>query len=206
MPKAANKTERDARTRKIKRLNSGGMGRQAIADAVGVSYDTVRTAVDPAYCLSKKRRKAATWKEQRAKSLEDKPTRGKTVLGQWLLEDDGIVDSLAIEIACSGARVVRLTWPERIIAAAKIVSWGLDLRDLVERLGLGAEDTKIMLHILGLEVVRGQWGGGPGKLVPIDRDMAKTLPEHVPSVQPEQVRGGRWERIHRDGSPAAQHA
>jgi hypothetical protein len=189
MPKAANKAERDARTRKIKRLHAGGMGRQAIADAVGVSYDTVRTVVDPEYRLSKKRRKAATWKEQRAKPPEDKAPRGKTILGQWLLGDDGIIDELAIEIAVSGSRVVRLTWPERMLAARRIVAMNLDLRDLVERLGLGADDTKRVLAELGLEVVRGDWGGGPGKLVPLDRDKAKSLPEHVPSVKPDRIGG-----------------
>ena len=189
MPKAANKAERDARTRKIKRLHAGGMGRQAIADALGVSYDTVRTTVDPAYCLSKKRQKAATRKARHAKAPEDKLPRGKTVLGKCLIEDDGIIDELAIEIAVSGSRVVRLTWPERMLAARRIVAMNLDLRDLVDRLGLGADDTKTVLAELGLEAVRGQWGGGPGKLVPIDRDKAKTLPEHVPSVQPEQIGG-----------------
>ncbi len=43
----------------------------------------------------------------------------------WVLpDDDGIVDSVAIEIAVSGARPVALTRTERQLAAARILAEG----------------------------------------------------------------------------------
>ncbi|MGK5559192.1 hypothetical protein ACSNOI_47105, partial [Actinomadura kijaniata] len=50
------------------------------------------------------------------------PTKGPP--SPWLLPDDGIVDYIAVEIAASGHRPVRLTRTERLLAAALILAAG----------------------------------------------------------------------------------
>ena len=60
-----------------------------------------------------------------------------------LLPEDGIIDELAIEIAASGVRRVRLTHRERRLAIARILSRFDGTDDLVyERLGVRANDLR----------------------------------------------------------------
>ena len=53
---------------------------------------------------------------------------------QWLLPDDGIIDPVAVEIAAAGTRRVRLTGPERRVAAALILARGGTVNDIAARL------------------------------------------------------------------------
>jgi hypothetical protein len=43
---------------------------------------------------------------------------------KWVIPDDGIIDPIAVEIAASGQRPVRLTLSERRAAAARILAKG----------------------------------------------------------------------------------
>jgi hypothetical protein len=52
----------------------------------------------------------------------------------WLLPEDGIIDPVAVEIAASGTRRVRLTAAERRLAAALILARGGSPNDLARRL------------------------------------------------------------------------
>lgn len=63
---------------------------------------------------------------------------------EWLLQDDGIVDGWAVQMAAMGLRRVRLTWPERFIAADLIRAAGGSLADVGERLGIGAEAASLL--------------------------------------------------------------
>ena len=52
----------------------------------------------------------------------------------WLLPDDGIVDEVAVEIAASGKRIVRLTCTERRAAAVRILAAGGNAYTIAKRL------------------------------------------------------------------------
>lgn len=52
------------------------------------------------------------------------PATGKAPRNRWLLPDDGIIDPLAVELAATGQRAVRLTEAERYMAAALILAEG----------------------------------------------------------------------------------
>ena len=58
----------------------------------------------------------------------------RAVRNKWLLPDDGIIDELAVEIAASGQRVVRLTRAERRAAAARITAAGGNAYTIAKRL------------------------------------------------------------------------
>lgn len=48
----------------------------------------------------------------------------QTSRNRWLLHDDGIIDPIAVELAATGQREVRLTETERHAAAALILAEG----------------------------------------------------------------------------------
>jgi hypothetical protein len=55
--------------------------------------------------------------------------------GRHTIPNDGLIDPIAIEIAVRGTREVRLTWPERYIAAA-----------MMHRLGVSFAEINMRLH------------------------------------------------------------
>jgi len=55
-------------------------------------------------------------------------------MGEWIIPEDGIIDDLAVQIAASGQRRVRLTKLERRMAAALIVARGGTAWDVCKRL------------------------------------------------------------------------
>lgn len=59
-----------------------------------------------------------------------------------LLPNDGIIDRLAIEVACQGARIVRLTWVERDIAVARMYAAGKTPQEIQERLGFEVSKSR----------------------------------------------------------------
>lgn len=65
--------------------------------------------------------------------------RGKTLRptqSDWCITSDGIVDDVAVCIAASGERLVRLTPTEQLSAARLILESGGDVHDLQARLGI----------------------------------------------------------------------
>jgi hypothetical protein len=58
----------------------------------------------------------------------------KTIYPQWVLPDDGIIDPIAVEVAASGQRPVRLTRAERRAAAARILAKGGTAWTIAKRL------------------------------------------------------------------------
>lgn len=54
--------------------------------------------------------------------------------GEWVIPEDGIIDALAVQIAASGQRRVRLTKLERRMAAALIIARGGTTWDVGKRL------------------------------------------------------------------------
>ena len=70
----------------------------------------------------------------------------------WVIPEDGVVDELAIELAASGERCVRLTHKERRLATARILAHGGTPSLVYERLGLTTLSAAVSL----VERVRGQ--------------------------------------------------
>jgi hypothetical protein len=57
-------------------------------------------------------------------------------MGEWVIPEDGIIDALAVKIAASGKRRVRLTRTERRLAAALIIARGGSAYQVHKRLGV----------------------------------------------------------------------
>lgn len=69
----------------------------------------------------------------------------------WLIPEDGVTDELAVELAASGERRVRLTHNERRLATARILAHGGTPSLVYERLGLTTLSAAVSL----VERVRG---------------------------------------------------
>jgi hypothetical protein len=69
------------------------------------------------------------------------------------LRNDGIIDWVAIELATEGARLPRLTWVEREIAAAIMLSRGMDRADVCARLNLRWDNPKRRERVLNMAKV-----------------------------------------------------
>lgn len=80
------------------------------------------------YCASDYR--AALRRSHRG-IMPERPTQS-----DWGLASDGIFDDVAVEVAASGERYVRLTPTEQLGAASRIVRAGGGARDLQTRLGV----------------------------------------------------------------------
>jgi hypothetical protein len=63
----------------------------------------------------------------------------------WVIPEDGIVDELAVELAASGERCVRLTHKERRLATARILAHGGTPSLVYERLGLTSLSAAVSL-------------------------------------------------------------
>lgn len=57
-------------------------------------------------------------------------------MGEWAIPEDGIIDAIAVQIAASGQRRVRLTRTERLFAAALIMARGGTAYQVHKRLGV----------------------------------------------------------------------
>lgn len=57
-------------------------------------------------------------------------------MDKWVIPEDGVIDALAVRIAASGQRRVRLTRTERRLAAALIVARGGNAYQVHKRLGV----------------------------------------------------------------------
>lgn len=70
----------------------------------------------------------------------------------WVLRDDDIIDDIAIEIAITGRRSVRLTKAERRVALMKLIQMGVtSSEDIAGRLRMGpSEVRKYMTEIEAL--------------------------------------------------------
>jgi hypothetical protein len=56
--------------------------------------------------------------------MPDSTPAAKTTYSRWVIPDDGIIDPIAVEIAASGDRMVRLTRAEWRAVAARILAGG----------------------------------------------------------------------------------
>ena len=68
----------------------------------------------------------------------------RAVRNKWLLPDDGIIDELAVEIAASGQRVVRLTCTERRAAAVRILAAGGNAYTIANRLRMQYSSARVL--------------------------------------------------------------
>ena len=66
-----------------------------------------------------------------------------------LLPDDGLIDEVAVSIAVSGARRVRLTPPERDLAARLMIARGADVAELAAHLGTSTAAAGRLVKALG---------------------------------------------------------
>jgi hypothetical protein len=66
-----------------------------------------------------------------------------------LLPDDGLIDEVAVRLAVTGARRVRLTPPERDLAARLMVARGADLAELAAHLGTSTAAAARLIRALG---------------------------------------------------------
>jgi hypothetical protein len=67
------------------------------------------------------------------------------VVSEWVLPEDGIIDGLAVQIAASGKRRVRLTRTERLFAAALIVARGGSAYQVGKRLGVSSSTAHALV-------------------------------------------------------------
>jgi hypothetical protein len=63
----------------------------------------------------------------------------------WVLPEDGIVDWMAVEIAASGVRRVRLTVQERTLAAALILRRGGSAWEVARRLFISYSTARALV-------------------------------------------------------------
>jgi hypothetical protein len=70
-------------------------------------------------------------------------------LARNLIPDDGLIDELAVSIAVSGARVVKLTAAERNLAAVRMIRGGADLAELAAHLGTSTAAAARLVCALG---------------------------------------------------------
>jgi hypothetical protein len=70
------------------------------------------------------------------------------------LEDDGYIDEIAVEVAVSGVRVVRLTQPERELALDVMLKRGdLTLQEMATRVGSTHRRVRKYLEEKGYRLV-----------------------------------------------------
>lgn len=62
-----------------------------------------------------------------------------------IVPDDGIVDGIALEIAVTGMRVVRMTRKERRLAARRILLSGGDVPEVAARLGISQDSARLLV-------------------------------------------------------------
>lgn len=74
--------------------------------------------------------------------------------GGYLLPDDGLIDEVAVSIAVSGARRVRLTEAERLEAAARMIRRGADVAELAAHLGTNPATAGRLVRALGYRLTR----------------------------------------------------
>lgn len=82
-------------------------------------------------------------------SRASSPIRGAAPHAAMLLPDDGLIDELAVSIAVSGTRRVRLTPPERDLAARIMIGRGADLAELAAHLGTSTAAAGRLIRALG---------------------------------------------------------
>ena len=66
-------------------------------------------------------------------------------MSEWIIPDDGIIDAVAIRVAASGRRRVRLTKVERRLAAALIVAQGGTTCRVAKFLGLSSRTAQMLI-------------------------------------------------------------
>ena len=69
-------------------------------------------------------------------------------MGEWSIPEDGIIDALAVQIAASGQRRVRLTRMERRLAAALILARGGNAYQVHKRLGVSSATAHALVASL----------------------------------------------------------
>ncbi|MFI6516979.1 hypothetical protein ACIBF1_15600 [Spirillospora sp. NPDC050679] len=96
-----------------------------------------------------KRLPALTAAPSRKLTVTALPRRGPS--SPWLLDDDGIVDQIAVGIAAAGTRRVALTRTERLMAAALILAGGGTSHDIAHRLHVsGTVAARLAAHVRNL--------------------------------------------------------
>jgi hypothetical protein len=64
----------------------------------------------------------------------------------WLLDEDGVVDRVAVAVAAAGLRDVRLTPAERQLAAAQIMATTGKLAIVCSRLHISAREAARLVY------------------------------------------------------------
>jgi len=64
---------------------------------------------------------------------------------RWVIPDDGIIDAVAVEVAASGQRPVRLTCAERREAAARILARGGTVGVVAKRLRMSGSAVRVLV-------------------------------------------------------------
>lgn len=79
----------------------------------------------------------------------------------WMLPDDGIIDQVAVEIAATGERRVKLTAPERRAAAELILARGGTVKVIAERLCMSEHAATALAYL-----IRNGYTRTPGRTSP----------------------------------------
>ena len=69
-------------------------------------------------------------------------------MAEWVIPEDGIIDTLAVQIAASGQRRVRLTRMERRLAVALILARGGNAYQVHKRLGVSSATARTLTDSL----------------------------------------------------------
>jgi hypothetical protein len=73
--------------------------------------------------------------------------------GEWIIPEDGIIDAIAVQIAASGQRRVKLTRTERRLAAALILACGGNAYQVHKRLGVSSSTAHALVASLSASPV-----------------------------------------------------
>jgi hypothetical protein len=98
------------------------------------------------------------WKRLHDARYQKRKTAGVTKVKTypkrpWELYDDGIVDQIAIGIAVSGIRRVRLSPPEQIEVVTRMMRYDYGTAEIAQHMGIGPGRLAEILDGMGFEVI-----------------------------------------------------
>jgi hypothetical protein len=81
--------------------------------------------------------------------MPDSTPAAETPRRRWVIPDDGIIDPIAVEIAASGERIVRLTRAERRAVTARILAEGGTAATIATRLRMQYAAARVLAASIG---------------------------------------------------------
>lgn len=105
---------------------------------------------DPEYREAQKARERKAYVRKHGERPEGKRYRNRpSGISPWLIPEDGIVDDIAVEVAVSGARRVRLTPTEHCLAVEQMVRQGSSIKEIARHIGMADINVKDLIRRIG---------------------------------------------------------